>query len=283
MKQDDTISIIDFCVILFRRKWVVIGIWLLAIVAAFAYLKLGDKTYRLGGAIYVGRFQEILLEEGEYVAQRLKDYSFIKTALENGNVELDVPVTRLQKDIDAKVINEVRKVKDVGIVYLTVEYGDPEICHQIFKALTDQLIADHAKLLDQSQEVFRKLETRFAETEGEVEAWLRADEAFLAENLKNPPKSQEWPSHLLARFAMAQKSDFVKQIVKDRAYLLIEADSATKSFNTKLSAEPKVPDHPIKPIPIIILMVAAVLGAIFGAAAAFALEIYQSQIKPRLA
>lgn len=281
MKDQELLSISDFIVILLRRFHIFLGVFILVMALAGIYLAYAKKTYRLEGTIYIGRFQEILLEEGEFVANKLTDYSFIKRALDNRNITLDIPVSRLTRLVHTDIVNEIKKIDDVGIVNLTVEYKGREKAHEIFKALTDQLIEDHGDLLKESQVVFNQMIEQFRVNEEETRENLKRDEEQLYANAQKP-SSASVPSHLLLGHTISEKRQFLKTLVKDRNYLIIEADSATKSYNTKLAAEPQVPDEHYKPKTLIVLVVALVFAAIAGILAAFAWHLWATDIKPKL-
>lgn len=281
MKDQELLSIADFIVILLRRFWIFAGIFILVMALAGIYLAISKKTYRLEGTIYVGKFQEILLEEGEFVAAKLIDYSFVKRALDNHQVKLDIPVNRLTRLIHTEVVNEIKKIDDVGIVKLTVEYKGQEKVLEIYKALTDQLIKEHGELLAESQAVFNKMIVQFEETENDLRENLKLDESQLYANAQTPG-SASVPSHLLLGHTVSEKRQFLKTLIKDRNYLVIESDSATKSYNTKLAAEPQVPDEHYKPKTLIVLVIALVFAVISGILAAFGWHLFETEVKPKL-
>ena len=284
--QHDLLSITDFFVILLQQKKIFISVWLIVMACVAAYLLLAKKTYRLSGTIYVGRFQRLLVEEGEFVAHKLRDYSFIKRALTRSNVSLDIPVSRLQRLIQTDVLNEVKKNEDVGIVQLTVDYKDQQKVYDIFKALTDQLIEEHGKLINHSIGVFKEMEAMFWENEKMIRESLARDESYAFQAGLNEAKSsqpaQTLPSHLLAQHTISEKSEFLKKLIQDIHYIRIEGESATRSFNTKLAAEPETPDEPFKPKTLLTLIIGVVLATIAALAASFLWNLYQVDIKQRL-
>jgi hypothetical protein len=281
MKDQELLSIADFIVILLRRFWIFLSVFVLVMALAVVYLAISKKTYRLEGTIYVGRFQEILLEEGEFVANKLTDYSFIKRALESRNIELDIPIKRLSRLIHTEVVNEIKKIDNVGIVKLTVEYKGKEKAYEIFKALSDQLIEDHGELLLESQVVFNRMIDQFKDNENELRENLKRDEEQLYANAQSPGNASV-PSHLLLGHTVSEKRQFLKTLIKDRNYLVIESNSATKSYNTKLAAEPEIPDEHYKPKTLIVLVVALVFAGIAGILAAFGWHLFESEVKPKL-
>ena len=280
--NQELLSVADFLLILFKRKWIFLAVWVCVMALAVTYLLVAKKTYRLSGTIYVGRFQEILLEEGEFVAGKLQDYSFIKKALDNGHVQVDIPVFRLQKLVTTEVINEIKKTKDVGLVKLTVEYKDQEKVYRIFKALTDQLIADHQQLFSHSTEVFAEMERLFWEREKVLAESIQADETLERATNVDPAPRGTAPSHLLLSHTLEEKRQNLKEIIKDIHYIKIEGDSATKSFNTKLSAEPQIPDEHVKPRFLITLILGFIVATIGGVTAALLLNLYLEDVRPRL-
>lgn len=282
MEEKDLLSVSDFLIVLIKGKWLLIGAWLLIMSAVVGYLLLVKKTYRLQGTIYVGRFQEILLEEGEFVAHKLEDYSFIKRALDRAGLDLDISVTRLQKMIRTDLLNEIKKIKDVGLVQLTVDYKDRKLVLEIFKALSDQLIAEHLQLLDNSRNVFKEMERLFWESEGALRETLTKDEGFAYEAQPNLVREQTVPANLLLRHTISEKQEFWRQLIKDIHYIKIESDSATKSYNTKLAAEPEIPDEPFKPKTLLTLVLGAVIATVFATLVTFAWFLFNTQVRPKL-
>jgi len=281
-ENQEYLSVADFLLILWRRRFIFIGVFALVIAAAVVYLLVAKKTYRLSGVVYVGRFQALMLEEGEFVAKKLQDYSFIKKALDNNGVTIDIPIMRLAKQIDTEVINEVKKVADVGIVRLTVEYKDREMVYRIFKALTDQLIADHGELLEGAREIFRNMEQAFWEKESAISASIEEDEKFIDEVLDKRDLDLTIPSHLLLQHTISEKENFQKKLLQDIYYIHLETKAATKSFNTKLGAEPAPPDEHYKPKTLLTLVLAAIIGGILATLAALSLHLYAEKLRPRI-
>lgn len=283
MQENGLLSISELFVILYRRKAIFILIWVLIMILAGGYLAVADKTYRLKGTIYVGRLQRFLLEEGEFVAKKLEDYSFVKRALENHNVALDVPISRQLRNIQADVVNEVKKVRDVGIVELTVEYKDRQICFDIFKALTDQLMKDHQVLVDRGHKVFGDMEASFLAEEQRIRGSLADDDAYLKEMAKaTETKEITAPTGLLITRNVEDRRQYLKELIKDRHYLLIEGDAATTTFNTKLAAEPVLPDEPFKPKTFTILIIALFIASVAGIVGAFGWHLLLVEIVPKL-
>ena len=281
-EQQELLSISDFVVTLWRRKLIFLVVFVLIMAAAVAYIKLAKKTYRLMGTINVGRFQRLLIEEGEFVANKLEDYSFIKSALAEGGVEVDMPVSRLRRLIKADVINEIKKIDDVGLVQLTVDFKDQQKCFEIYKALTDKLIAEHRVLVEQSVAEFNKMEEAFWKNEKEVRDSLESDKAYVYKGMENPKASETVPAHLLAQHSVSEKKSYLKELVKDIYYLRIEGHSATRSYVTKLAAEPKVPDEHHKPKALITLILALVVASIAATSAALSIDVYKRFIQPKL-
>ncbi len=282
LEKNEFLSVADFLMILFRRRVAFIVALALVLAVTVAYLALAKKTYRLTGAVYVGRFQGVLLEEGEFVAKKLQDYSFIKNALDRAGVVPDIPIARVQKLVDTEVVNEVKKISDVGIVKLTVDYKDREMAYKIFKALTDHLKADHGELLDNSRAIFQKMEDAFWEKEKFIDASIEEDQAFAKDVLAGRELDMSVPSHLLLQHTISEKADFLKTLLKEIYYIRIETSAATRSFNSKLAAEPAVPDEHYKPKTILALALGGIMGLVLATLAALSLHFYDEKIKGRI-
>lgn len=283
-QETQLLSLSELCLILYRRKAVFITVWLLIVAAAGLYLAFANKTYRLKGTIYVGRLQRFLLEEGEFVAKKLEDYSFIKRALDEHDVTLDIPVSRLTRNIQADVVNKVKKVRDVGIVELTVEYKDRQLCYDIFNALTQKLISDHRELVNRGHTVFGDMEKSFLAEEQRIRNSLDEDQSLIRkgiEELALPGEDVTAPSSLLLTRNMEDRRQYLKELIKDRHYLLIEGDAATTTFNTKLAAEPVIPDEPFKPKRLTVLIIAIFVATVAGLIGSLAWHIFLTEIRPK--
>lgn len=281
-QQQELLSISDFFVILFKRRYLFLAIWFLIMGLTVTYLAVAKKSYKLSGTIYVGRFQRLLVEEGEFVANKLEDYSFIKRALEAESVEIDITINRLQRLIEADVVNEVKKNEDVGIVRLTVEYKDPQKVLEIFQALTNQLIKEHGELIGHSKKIFKEMEEKFWESENKVRNSLDKHESMVEKSNQDGEDSATVPAHLLAQHTVSEKNEFLKRLVQDIHYLRIEGESATRSFNTKLAAKPKAPDEHFKPKGLITLIIGLIAASLAATISALAWELFQVQIRPKL-
>ena len=285
-QETQLLSLSELCLILYRRKIVFIAVWISIMVAAGLYLAFAKKTYRLKGVIYVGRLQRFLIEEGEFVAKKLEDYSFIKRALDANDVRLDIPVSRLSRYVQADVVNEVKKVRDVGIVELSVEYKDRQLCFDIFDALTKKLISDHQELVERGHKVFGDMEQSFLAEEQRIRDSLAEDQDIIRKGATEAGQSDgevTAPSSLLLTRNMEDRRQYLKELIKDRHYLLIEGDAATTTFNTKLAADPVLPDEPFKPKRLTVLIIAFFVATIAGLIAALAWHIFQTEIRPKIA
>ncbi len=280
MNNEELLRVSDFFVILIRGKRVLISIFLVIMLAGFAYLLTASKSYKISGTIYVGRLQRILIEEGEFVAQKLQDTSFVTRALQRNNVKLDQPVSRLVRKIKTDVVNEIKKTEDVGIVQLSVEYKDPESTLAVYKALTDLLIEEHGQLLEHGSSVFKGMEKMFWDDEKKLSESIAGDEAELAKSGAAAARDSI-PSYLLLSHTLAEKRTSHQALVKDIHYLKLEGDSATKSFNTRLASEPTLPDDPFKPKKLLVLIMVLVLATVGSIIATLAIDYYQREIRPR--
>ena len=282
-EKQDMLSLADFLVVLVRYRWQFIGVWVLVMALVVTYLAFAEKSWRLTGTIYVGRFQNLLLEEGEFVAHKLEDYSFIKRALDGAGIKPDIPVTRLTRLVRCDVLNEIKKIDNVGQVKLTVEYKDQQMTYEIFKAITDQLIAEHQKMLDESVAIFDQLIEDFNKEEQVMRENLKQDEAFAYSDPDKLSSNKTVPTQLLAHHTVGEKRFYLKDLVKDVSYLKIEGHSATRSFVTRLAAAPEVPDEHFKPKGMLTLLLGAVFATMAATLMALALELWKTTISPALA
>ncbi|MCB1041656.1 MAG: hypothetical protein KDC35_01875 [Acidobacteria bacterium] len=275
------VSLSDFLVVLIKRKGVFVTVLTLVIALAAAHGLWAKKTYELTGTINVGKFQGELLEEGEFVAQKLEDYSFIARAIRAANIDLDVSVTRLQKLIKSEVVNEVKKTQDVGLVQLNIKYKDREKLVLIYKAITDQLIHEHSLLLNDARAILKGKEQEYRELQQQIQQSIQADEEMSRENASRG-KGPTAPELLLLEHTISEKRVFRSMLTKDIHDTLVESDAVTESYNTKLASEPMVPDAHLKPKLMLNLVIGAVLGLILATLAAVFVNTMQEEVLPKL-
>lgn len=277
----DFLSISDFLVILIKRRVLFLSVWVLVIILAAGYALLSDKVYKVSGTIYVGKFNEELLEDGEFVAQKLKDYSFISRALKTAQVKIKIPVSRLQKSIDTELVNEIKKTKDVGLVKLTVYYKGDQKAVDIFKALTDQLIREHAELLEESREVMKGFQDHLVSGQEAAEKSISEDEALLRAQNVSPDKSTV-PSMLLLGHTMGEKRWYRTSLAKDLNISRIQALVSTKSFNSRLASEPELPDSHDQPKLSLTLILGFIAGGILAILAVMGWQLLVEDVIPKL-
>jgi len=280
-QSTDFLSISDFLVVLIKRWRVFFLTFVVVMGLAAAYAFLAKKTYELTGTVCVGKFQGELLEEGEFVAQKLEDYSFIKRAVEQAGIDLDVSVMRLQKLIKTELVNEVKKTKDVGLVQVNVRYKDRDKVVEIFEAITDQLIAQHQVLLDQAVSVLRDQEGEYRQLQAKLQKSIDEDESLSVDNRANAP-NKTVPSLLLLEHTLSEKRVFRSMLTKNIHEVRVEAESATQSYNTKLAAAPQPPDAHLKPKLTLTLILGFILAVIAATAASYFWNLLVLEIVPRV-
>jgi len=282
MIEHQKLDLADFFLILWRRKLMFLAIWLLVMVAAVAYLFIANKYYKLSGTFYVGRFQGLLIEEGEYVAAKLRDYSFTKAALDAAGVTLDIPVSRLDRLVSTDVLNEVKKTADVGLVRLTVEYKDRQTALDIYKALADHLIRDHQRIIDRAAGVLVNMEEAFREDAAALRQSLETDQKRAEAALDEQDVLNEVMGYQFLSHTIAEKRNSYKEMVKDMYYLQLEAGAGPKTYVTRMSAPPVLPDEHFKPKRTLVLILGLILASLAATIGTLAYEAFQTVIRPRL-
>jgi len=278
--KTDFLSLSDALVILLRRKNIFVLVFLLVVGAALAHALLARKTWELTGTYQVGKFKGELLEEGEFVAQKFEDYSFLANALAEAGITLDISLTRMQKYIKTEVVNEVKKTKDVGLVQLNVRYKDREKVHAIFKALTDRMMADHVVLLERSVAVLKDEEQGYRNLSQTLADSIATDEDLSRKNATAAGEKTA-PSLLLLEHTISEKRSLRSLLNKNIHEVRVDAEAATTSFPSRLAAPPALPDSPYKPKLPLNLLIGFTLGLVLATAAAFMNELWSEEVLPK--
>lgn len=279
--NDQLFTVGQFFYLLFKKKVLFIFAWIVIFSLFIAYGFVAKKTYELEGTLSIGKFNEELLEEGEWVARRLQDYSFIVEALSEAGVPLDISASRLQKLIKTEVVNEIKKNKDVGLVRLRIRYKDREKIVAIFKALTAKIIKEHDALLVQSQQILiREEEELRALIQKTIEA-TEVDVEIARDTIKNTA-GKTVPSLLLAEHNLSANRNLHSTMISSLYKVILNREAVTKSVASKLSAEPQVPDAHIRPTWAVLVVAGVMAACMFACGLVFLAHIIETDVQPRL-
>jgi len=279
--NDQLFTVGQFFYLLFKKKVLFIFAWIVIFSLFIAYGFVAKKTYELEGTLSIGKFNEELLEEGEWVARRLQDYSFIVEALSEAGVTLDISASRLQKLIKTEVVNEIKKNKDVGLVRLRIRYKDREKIVAIFKALTAKIIKEHDALLVQSQQILiREEEELRALIQKTIEA-TEVDVEIARDTIKNTA-GKTVPSLLLAEHNLSANRNLHSTMISSLYKVILNREAVTKSVASKLSAEPQVPDAHIRPTWAVLVVAGVMAACMFACGLVFLAHIIETDVQPRL-
>jgi len=279
--SDQLFTVGDFLFILFKRKGLFISVWILIFFLFVLYGFMAKKTYELEGTLSIGKFNEELLEEGEFVAQKLQDYSFIKQAVSDAGIPLNGSVSRLQKLIKTEVVNEIKKNKDVGLVRLRIRYKDSEKIVAIFNALTQKIIGEHNALLEESKTILDREETEIRDLMAKIVEAQELDVKISKDTIMNTA-GKTVPSLLLAEHNLSSNRNLHSLMLTSVYKVIMSREAVTKSVGTKISAEPQVPDAHIRPTWMVLVAIGIMAASIFACGAVFLFHIIDEDVRPRL-
>ncbi|PIE90064.1 MAG: hypothetical protein CR997_08030 [Acidobacteria bacterium] len=278
--SDQLFSVGDFLYILLKRKGILFSAWILLFALFMVYGFVAKKTYELEGTLSIGKFNEELLEEGEFVAQKLQDYSFIKQAMDEAGVKLDVSVSKLQKLIKTEVVNEIKKNKDVGLVRLRIRYKDPQKIVAIFKALTRKIIHEHELLLAEAKTILDKEEKEIRDLINKTIEAQELDVKISKDTILNTA-GKTVPSLLLAEHNLSSNRNLQSTMITSLYKVVMSREAITKSVPTQLSAEPQVPDAHIRPVWMVVIAIGIMAASVFACATVMFFHILEEDVKPR--
>lgn len=280
--NDQLFTLGEFLYLLFQRKTMLILVWLGIFSLFIIYGFTAKRTYELEGTLSIGKFNEELLEEGEFVARRLQDYSFIKAAIKEAGIDLDISVSRLQKLIKTEVVNEIKKNKDVGLVRLRLRYKDQQKIVAIFKALTHKIIAEHSVMLKDSQNILVREENEIRDLIAKVIRAQELDVEISKDTIKNTG-GKTVPSLLLAEHNLSSNRNLESLMITNLYKVVLNREAITKSSPSTLCAEPMTPDAPIRPTWLVLIAIGIMAASVLACALVLFAYIIDQDVKPRIA
>jgi uncharacterized protein involved in exopolysaccharide biosynthesis len=271
----------DLMYLFLKRKGLFFLTWTLCFSLFLAYALLSKKTYEIEGTLSIGKFNEDLVEEGEFVARKLEDYSFIKEAMDARGLELNQSISRFKKFVTAEVVNEIRKNDKVGLVKLRVRYKEKEHIVEVFQALVDHLKRQHQDLIDQGVAILQEEEAEISELAQQLERSVDVEARLSEVNLKLA-SGQTLPSLLMAQNIITANRSLHSSLVEQRYKVRLNREAATKTIPTQLCATPQEPDEHMHPILTLVLLIGSVVATGVASVTVLLWTVYCEQVLTRL-
>ena len=156
--NDDEINLIDYIKVVIKRKWLILGITLTAVLIAGIASMVSPKNYEVSTTLQIGNTTDIL-ESTSHVAEKIKSNAYKNLLEEKLNIE-NLPEIKTETP------------QNTNFVSIIIETDNPEQAKQILDEINSLVLLEH-------QEIFNKRESQIKENIKEIQ-----DELTLLETKK---------------------------------------------------------------------------------------------------
>ncbi|MGB4253519.1 MAG: Wzz/FepE/Etk N-terminal domain-containing protein [Minisyncoccales bacterium] len=156
--NDDEINLIDYIKVVIKRKWLILGITLTAVLIAGIASMVSPKNYEVSTTLQIGNTTDIL-ESTAQVAEKIKSNAYKNLLEEKLNIE-NLPEIKTETP------------QNTNFVSIIIETDNPEQAKQILDEINSLILLEH-------QEIFNKRESQIKENIKEIQ-----DELTLLETKK---------------------------------------------------------------------------------------------------
>jgi uncharacterized protein involved in exopolysaccharide biosynthesis len=255
---EDEIPLIDLWLILVKRKMVLIGVFVLVMLAALGYMLLVKPVYESSALVQIGQIGQVG-SDGKVSSNYIEAPDvLIKTLGQNPDIQSE-PGARLAGA-------SYQKSGAKNLVTVKVEASSAEAADTYLNKVLTAFIAKHKRMFESVMHVRQQ---RLGELESQLytyEAQLKAIDAGVMDLMSSKPEQ--------ASVLLIQKSQLIQSIADSRKEIfnLKESLSEVNTSKTVVISQSGLASSPTKPKLKMVLALSVVLGLMLGFMAAFFAE-----------
>lgn len=254
----DEIDLMDYLKVMIKRKWLILIIFILSAIAAGIFSYLSPKIYKIDTSLEVGKVAEKIVEAPSQVVEKIK-----------GDVYGGLIREKLKISEEEYPKIKAENPKDTNLIKIEIESAKPDLAKDILGKINNSILAEHQEKIKIKKELLEKdierIKIKVASEEEEkknLEAKVEALEKVLP--------YQETPGSQFALFDTKEKLENKKQEIENLYLKINSLEGSLEDIRpTKIIKSPTVSEEPIKPKPLLNIVIAAVLGLFVGIFLAF--------------
>ena len=280
----DEIDLMDYVKVLLKRKWLILAVFLGAAMAAGVFSYLMPKVYKIDTALEIGQAAGVPIEDPGQVVKKIKGdvYGIFVRG------KLGIPEEKYPKI-------KTENPKDTRLISLAIESAEPQQAKNILEEINNLILAEQQEkikvkkgLLENNIEVAKKDIERIKAKIGFLEEERKNLEAKIEALQKILPYQQD-PGTQFALFDTKEKLEQKKQEIENRYLEINSLENQINSLQgqiedirpTQVIKSPTVSASPIKPRPLLNIVIAAILGLFIGVFLAFFQEWWEKSLPSR--
>jgi len=285
-QEYEEIDLMDYVKVILKRKGLILAVFLAAVIAAGVFSIMSPKVYKIDIAVEIGDIGGEIIESPTNLEEKIdSDIYGILVRERLGISELAYPGIKTENP------------KNTRLILLAIESANTQQAKDILGEINSLISIEHQEQIKVKKELLEKgiklLENNIGVSEKDIER-VKAKIGFLEEEKKNLeakvnalqkilPYNQD-PGSQFALFDTKEKLEQKKQEIENR-YLEINSleekiNSLRNQINslqgqigdiqpTQVVKSPSVSEKPVKPRPVLNIVIAGVLGIFIGIFLAF--------------
>jgi len=286
---EDEIDLMDYVKVILKRKVFILAVFLLVVIIAGIFSFLSPKIYEVESVLEIGQVAEKVVEAPSQIIGKIEGDVYGTTIRE----KLNISGTRYPQI-------KAENPKDTNLLSIKIESSNPQQAREILEEKNELVLAEHQEKIELEKTV---LENEIYLVEEDINVLQKDIEridikisslAVEKENLEAKVAVledivvyQQDPGSQFALFDAKEKVEAKKQEIENM-YLQINSlegrinDSKSEINSLKLKIDnirptliiksPSVSENPIKPRPLLNIVIAGILGLFVGTFLAFGRE-----------
>ena len=284
----DQINLMDYVKALIKRKRLIFVVFLIFVIAAWIFSSYSPKVYKIDTALELGEVETGTIEETKQVIE--------EPAQVVGKIESDAYgiVVRETLSISEEKYPKikVKNPEETSLIVVVITSSEPEMAKNILKEINALIVGEHVEKIKTKKELLEKkivlLEENIGNSERNISrvhtkiASLKQEQQILAKKiaaLQTVPPFEQDPGTQFALFNAKEQLEKKKQEVENRYLEIIGLENGTNALKGEINVlqkkgyeirptvvlkQPTVSEKPIRPLLVINILLAAVLGIFTG-------------------
>ncbi len=174
----DEINLMDYAVVVLKRKWLIFGIFLIAVIAAGIFSYFAPKIYEIDTSLEIGKIGETIIEKPLQIVEKINNDVYEISIREKLGIQEGYPKIKAED------------IKNTNLVKIKIESDNPGLSKRILEEMNNLILAEHQEKMEKKkvkieenikeiQEELTLLETKKQYSEGIAELQIELT------NLKN--------------------------------------------------------------------------------------------------
>lgn len=270
-KFEEEIDLRDYVNVILKRKWVIIAIFLIAVIAAVIISFLMPRTYQSSALLEIGKIESNYLEKNQDIVTLFKQPTILKILTKKIGISED-QWQKLKNDIKIQPLGSDKFIEIIATA------NTPSKAQDTVNQTINFILERHQDILSQEKKI---LESETQEIKNNI---LIAQEKIteLEKEMTHFKNAQTWGEGMVAQSYIEMLTQtrtnlaLLKQQLQDK-----ERESTYNSYETKIESPSFEPLTPITPNKKQNVIIGGILGLFIGILWAFMAEYCEKNLKKK--